>query len=224
MCGGGGKTPEVKETAAERALAETSAKKFQDYQANFVPLENQYMERVEQIGSDTNIDKVGANAQAGAAKEFSGLRSKMDSQSFARNLDPTSGAYQNGSREVSNTFKRAVDDAGNNGRFAAENSYIQGLGNIVAIGNGQDTTAFNSMGALASQATNEAITDAKVDFYNKQSDEELKGAVVGGLTSYGLNYAQNNAGALNTVTGSKYDTGLFSEQSRMLAAQERGMG
>ncbi|CAN8139580.1 hypothetical protein THIOSC15_1660001 [uncultured Thiomicrorhabdus sp.] len=66
------------------------------------------------------------------------------------------------------------------------------MGNIVAIGNGQETTAFNSMGNLANQAAGESINDARIDFTNYQTDQDMKGAVVGGLTSYGLNSMESS--------------------------------
>ena len=44
MCGGGDSGPAtIKDTAAQKKLAELAAKRFNLYQQYFVPLENQYI-------------------------------------------------------------------------------------------------------------------------------------------------------------------------------------
>ena len=48
MCGGGGSggPASVKDTAAQKKLAEIAARRFNLYQQYFVPLENQYIQDV----------------------------------------------------------------------------------------------------------------------------------------------------------------------------------
>ena len=206
--GGGGDAPEVEETAAERALAETSAMKWKDYQENFVPLENQYMQRVNDLGTENAQGLVGNQARSQVMSQMQGQNSGLAKQSFQQNLDPTSGAFKTKSMALNNAIQKTRENAANNAQFAAENSYIQGLGNIVAMGNGQETTAFNSMGNLAQQATGEAINDARNDFTKLQSDKEMTGAVVGGLASYGMNAAQGGSFSQAPTSGqtSTYNT------------------
>lgn len=191
--GGGGST-EVPETAAEIALAETSAKKWQDYQENFVPLENQYMKRVDDMGTQNSINRVGNAAMGQVDQQMRGQNAGLTQQSFQHNLDPTSGGFKTKSIALNSAIDQTRQNAVNNGQFAAENSHIQGLGNIVAMGNNQETTAFNSMGSLASQAAGQAINDAQANYTKWQGDQEMKGAIAGGLASYGMDYAKNYSG------------------------------
>ena len=192
MSGGGGDT-EVKETAAEIALAEVAAKKWQDYQADFIPLENQYMEQVKKLDSANVQNRVAANAGANVASQMAGSGVGLQQQSFARNLDPTSGSFKTKSGVLNTAIQKSIDNAANNAKFGAENAYIQGVGNVVAMGNGQETAAYNSMGQLAGQASQQAINDARSDFTKAQSEQEMVGSVVGGLSAYGLDYAKSGA-------------------------------
>jgi hypothetical protein len=188
MGGGGGGDTDIPETEAERALAEVSAKKWQDYQENFVPLENQYMQRVDDIGQQSNIDRVGDQAAAGVMSETSGANVGLQQQQFAKGLDPTSGGFKTKSSALNGAIQKSVQNAKNNGQFAAENSHIKGLGNVVAIGNGQETTAFNSMGSLAGQATSQAVNDSMNDFSRAQGEQDMVGTIAGAGMRGGMEY------------------------------------
>jgi len=225
--GGGSSAPEVKETAAERALAEVSAQKWQDYQTQFVPIENKYMSEVTDLNTQSNRDRVAANASANVATQSAGQLGLMQNQMFSQNLDPTSGSFKTKSNALNNAIQKSQANAGLNARFGAENAYMQGVGNIVAMGNGQETAAMNSMGNLAQQASNQAIGDARNDFTKAQGDKQLVGSLVGAAGAYGMNSGMFKPDALNqgfVNSGLKYDTGFNSAQSNALAGQERGFG
>jgi hypothetical protein len=198
--GGGGGSTDVPETAAERALAEVSAKEWQDYQENFVPLENQYMERVNEYGDIQKQQQIGNQAASQVMTGLSGANNQMQQQQFSQGLDPTSGGFKTKSLALNKAIQKTKANAQAQGQFAGENAYIQGLGNIVAMGNNQQTTAMGSMGDLARQSTTNAINDSRNDFIKWQGDQELKGAVVGGLARGGMAYA--SAPASNPFEGS----------------------
>jgi len=226
MCGGG-KAPEVEETEAERALAEVSAKQWQDYKTDFVPLENQYMKRVDDINGSANMQNMEASGIAGVNEQVSGSNGKMERSMFAGGIDPTAGKFKTKSAALNSAIRKTAENAGSNARFSAENAHIQGVSNIVSMGNGQEAVALNSMSGLARNATNEAIGDARNDFTKWQGEQELTGAVVGAGTAAASNNIDGVSTGINQAnvsSGLKYNTGLMSDQSTQLAQQESGFG
>lgn len=222
---GGG---EIEETQAERALAEVSANKWVDYQEKFVPLENQYMQSVEDLNSDATKQRVRSNAASKVYGQASGQNFGLSKSTFGAGLDPTSGRFKTKSNALQRAIQKTADNAANNSEFAAENSYIQGMGNIVAMGNNQETAAMNSMSHIANTASGEAINDARMDFQDYQSDQKVGATVFGAGAAYGLNGGFDDMNkSLNQSavrSGLKYGTISDSQQSGSLADQENGFG
>jgi len=185
--GGGSGSTEVPETEAERALAEVSAGKWKVYQEQFVPLENQYMREVDNLGSASSQQRLGQMAQDKAAEATYGLQTQLNQQSFAKGIDPSSGAYQTKSMALNSAIQRTKDNAYAQGINAAKNAHLQGIGNVVAMGSGQDTAAFNGFGNLANTAARSAIGDANRDFERSLGDQRLTGQVLGSAAAYGVN-------------------------------------
>lgn len=187
MGGGGGGSTDVPETEAERALAEVSAGKWQLYQKEFIPLENQYMAEVDALGSEGSQQRLGQMAQDKAAEATYGLQTQLNQQSFARGIDPSSGAYQTKSMALNSAIQRTKDNAYAQGINAAKNAHLQGIGNVVAMGSGQDTAAFNGFGNLANTAARNATSEAGRAFERSLGDQQLTGQVLGAATGYGMN-------------------------------------
>lgn len=186
MGGGSSKAPEIKETAAERAAAELAAEKWQDYQKDFVPIENEYMNSVNDLNSESNKARVSAKAQANVVDQSSGLLGQAMQKNFARGIDPSSGASNANTFALSQATQNSRANAGNKGLFGAENAYLQGVSNVVALGNNQDATAFESMGSIADRASGEAINKAKNDFIDFQGNQSLTGGLIGAASAYGM--------------------------------------
>jgi hypothetical protein len=187
MGGGGSKSTEVPETASERALAEVSAGKWKMYQDQFVPLENQYMREVDNLGSAGSQQRLATMAMNKAGESTLGLQTQLNQQSFAKGIDPSSGQYQTKSMVLNGAIQRTKDNAYAQGMNAAKNAHLQGIGNVVAMGSGQDTTAFNGFGNLANTAARSAIGDTGRDFQKSLDNQQLTGQVLGATAGYGVN-------------------------------------
>lgn len=217
--GGGGGSTEVPETAAERALAEVSAGKWDIYQKQFVPMENQYMSEVDAMGSSGSQTSVANMALNKARESTLGLQADYNQQMFSKGIDPSQGVYQGKSRVLNNAIAKTQQNAYNQGLMAAKNAHIQGIGNVVAMGSGQDTAAFNGMSNLAVTAADNAIKDSQRSFEKFNADQQLKGQVIGAAANYGMNSYFDKpsiTGTYNTMTGT--------EQTRMLSQQNQGFG
>jgi hypothetical protein len=98
------------------------------------------------------------------------------------------------------------------------------------MGNNQEMSAFQGMGALSQQAASQAAQDGQIQSQianmNRQNNAQLGGQIAGAGVRYGM--AGNNlTSGVNSglvQSGLKYNTGFNSDQSRMLAQQESGFG
>jgi hypothetical protein len=194
---GGGSSSDVPETAAERALAEVSAGKWDAYQKQFVPLEDKYMREVDAMAAPTAQANVANMAMNKARESTLGLQADHNQQMFGRGIDPSQGAYQGKSRALNQAISKTQQNAYNQGLMAAKNAHVQGLGNVVAMGNGQDTASFNGTRSLADQSARTAINDSQRDFNKQQADSQLTGQVIGAGVGYGVNSYFKTPSVLN---------------------------
>ena len=215
--GGGGDAPEIEETAAERALAEVSAEKFRVYQEKFKPLEQQYMNIVDDKNGKAYQGLMMSQSANAATRDLRAAESQM----YSGGLNPNIGASVGKSAVLSQAIERTKAAGMAQGMQSAQNAYLSGLANVNAIGSGQEAAATSSTRSLAQQSANQAKSDAQNAFISQQANQEMKGAVVGGLAAGATNYMGSND--FKVRSGSAYDTNFMSEQSNMLANQQRGL-
>lgn len=219
MGGGGGGSTDVPETEAERALAEVSAAKWTDYQKTFVPLQNEYMAGVDRLGTESAQQGYGMMAGNIAGAQVGDVINQSNQQLFSQGINPNSGAFQTKSRVLSQAIAKTQQNARNQGMLAAQNAHIQGLSNVAAIGNGQQTTAFQGMGNIAQTAASNAINESQRNFSKSQADQQLTGQVLGAAANYGM----KSYFAKPSITGT-YSTMAGTEQTNMLSQQNKGFG
>lgn len=223
MSGDNGGSTDIEETEAERAVAEVAMEKFDTYQKHFKPLETEYINRVD--------DKSGANYQnlvSGLAANAATKEARQaESGLYQGGLNPNSGSFKTKSNALNNAILATKNSAAASGKQAAQNDYLSGLSNVAAIGSGQDAVATNSTRGLADISAAQSWNDARNDFFDYQSDQKFTGAVTGAAANFGLsNASQLNQGANqgSVYSGLKYGTDFGSNQSTMLADQEKGFG
>tara|TARA_Y100000114_G_C11746596_1_gene321962 strand:+ start:757 stop:1359 length:603 start_codon:yes stop_codon:yes gene_type:complete len=200
MCGGGGGggPASVKDTAAQKKLAELAAKRFNLYQKYFVPLENQYISDVFSLGDDSSFESVDAFINALQQPEYQATRKGIQAEAFARGMDPTSGQYQG---NVENLLTQAAR-GGALGAAEAQSGQVdrkyQGIQNVIQMGQGQAGQAIAGLGDVATLALERAKSEAKTaatDYFARQS---TLGTAVG--TGAGLYMASGGftSGGTNT--------------------------
>lgn len=200
MCGGGGGggPASVKDTAAQKKLAELAAKRFNLYQKYFVPLENQYISDVFSLGDDSSFESVDAFINALQQPEYQATRKGIQAEAFARGMDPTSGQYQG---NVENLLTQAAR-GGALGAAEAQSGQVdrkyQGIQNVIQMGQGQAGQAIAGLGDVATLALERAKSEAKTaatDYFARQA---TLGTAVG--TGAGLYMASGGftSGGTNT--------------------------
>ena len=186
MCGGGGDSgpATIKDTAAQKKLAELAAKRFNLYQQYFVPLENQYIQDVFNLGDSAAFESVDSFVNALQQPEYQATRKGIEAEAFARGMDPTSGQYRGAVSDV-------LAASGRGGALGAAEALsgqvdrkYQGIQNIIQMGQGQSGKAIAGLGDVATLALERAKSEGKTAAAEYLGRQNLIGTAVG--TGVGL--------------------------------------
>lgn len=186
MSGGGGGDNTVKDTPEQRQLAAVAAEKWNFAQGRLAPLEDAYMEQVGQMTDPSKMSYIRGRtmqAQGQAASELTGQAGRQLQQG---GIDPSSGRYQGAMTGLNLDLAQTGGDTLGRAQFEQENQQIQGMQNIVAIGQGQAGQAQAGLAGLASQSAADARSSAVNSFNRRSANLQLLGQVAGAGVNYGL--------------------------------------
>jgi hypothetical protein len=183
LCKGGGY--EVEETAEEKELANISMEKWERYKTKFRPLEDQYMAKVDNMGSDASYDRIGGlagNAMvAGAGSQIDAGNQAM----FQGGINPNSGKFMGANSALMSKGSKVLSAAVNSANMGLGNERISRMEGIVNIGQGQAAGAVKSLSDIASSSVDQANSSAENRYNNYAGNLEAIGTAGGmGLRTY----------------------------------------
>lgn len=185
MSGGGGGDSKVKDTPEQRQLAQVAAEKWNYAQENLAPLENAYMESVGDMTSDANMSYIAGRTLQSQQQAVSDASEQAGMQLGEAGIDPSSGRYQTAMSDIALGGASAGGETLGRAQFEQENQQIQGLQNIVAIGQGESGQAQAGLSGVAAQSAQDARQTAANRFNRKSANLQLLGQVAGaGTASY----------------------------------------
>jgi hypothetical protein len=187
MSGGGGGDSKVKDTPEQRQLAEVAAEKWNYAQENLAPLENAYMESVGDMTSDANMSYIAGRTLQSQQQAVSDASEKIGMQLGQAGVDPSSGRYQTAMSDIALGGASAGGETLGRAQFEQENQQIQGLQNIVAIGQGESGQAQAGLSGVAAQSAQDAQQTAANRFNRRSANLQLLGQVAGAGTANYLN-------------------------------------
>lgn len=186
MSGGGGGSNTVKDTPEQRELAAVAAEKWNFAQERLAPLEDAYMEQVGQMTGPSKMSYIRGRtmqAQQQATSEMTGMAGRQLQQG---GIDPSSGRYQGAMSGLALDAAHSGGETLGRAQFEQESQQIQGMQNIVAIGQGQAGQAQAGLAGLADQSAADARQSAVTSFNRRSANLQLLGQVAGAGASYGL--------------------------------------
>ena len=179
MCGGG--DPEIKETEAQKALADVALERWQSYKSMYLPAEQQYFDKVEAYNSPQYQQKAGGAAAANVESAF-GQAVQADVAALTSQgtgVNPNSGTFQSAMDDRQEQSGAARAENVNQSEQAVQDAYVGGMQNIVAMGNNQSTEAIAGMGDIANRSARVAQNDVYQDQVRDQGNEAAAGMVAG---------------------------------------------
>ncbi|MBT2772912.1 hypothetical protein J7J47_11830 [Halomonas sp. ISL-60] len=187
MSGGGGGSSKIKDTPEQRQLAEVAAEKWNYAQENLAPIENAYMESVGDMTSDANMSYIAGRTLQSQQQAVSDASQQVGMQLGQSGVDPSSGRYQTAMSDIALGGASAGGETLGRAQFEQENQQIQGLQNIVAIGQGESGQAQAGLAGVAAQSAQDARQSAATQFNRRSANLQLLGQVAGAGTANYLN-------------------------------------
>ena len=181
MADGGGAS--VGETGAEQEQAAVAAAQAQDYFDRWVPVQDYYIQRAQDLGSMKN-EAMGA-AAGDAAGQFAAVQPHVEALLDRREAGVGSGRQVMGLADLSDAQAQSLGTGLAAMSGAVMNHYEQGLADIVAMGRGEQSSADAGFGALAQDSAAQARSDAQV----AAADAAGTGEAIGSAMGLGGGYA-----------------------------------
>tara|TARA_R110002167_G_scaffold91458_1_gene246082 strand:- start:155297 stop:155869 length:573 start_codon:yes stop_codon:yes gene_type:complete len=182
--GGGGDG--VEETEQAKAFAETSNKRWNDYQQKFKPFEDSYMSDVDRMNSDSQYQQATDMSAIPVESNFSKAVEGSAQQMTQRGINPNSGMFKGEIDKIEENRQKVKADSMNQGTAVQQNRYVGGLQNITRMGQGQETEAVNGMADIAGMAEKTSINNLQNDMQSSSDNQTAVGTAVGAGTRYGL--------------------------------------
>ncbi|HHP0484950.1 TPA: hypothetical protein ACRZ4F_001607 [Vibrio harveyi] len=170
------KGPEkVKETPAQRRAVQNAGKEWNRYQDVFVKVENEYKRISESMGDKANYEKIAGAANTTANAATSAAVGQTEKRLSATGVNPNSGKSATAVNDI-------VTDSGNNeiqtaaqGEHNVTQRYTGNLQNVMAMGQGEKTTATAGLNDIARASGVKARQNA----INEANEVSIPAAAVG---------------------------------------------
>lgn len=178
----------IEETADQKEFARIAAERWGSYQSTFVPAENKYIEEM------TDYDNPARTTQAvqsatGAVRKASADTWEGRKEGMTRMaIDPGSGSFNAAITDHAAQTAGIESNVVNRTAQAVQDNRVQGMKNIVAMGNGQAAEAMQGMSSIAQRSASEATDSALRKDARSASTSQALGTVAGGVTRAAIEY------------------------------------
>ena len=183
---GKGGSNEIQETEAQKAAASVAMEQWDLYKNDLQKYEDIFMEKVDDLNSEGEFDKLAGTAALGTAKTFGEARAGLADSMAASGADPTSGRYQEAMEGLATDQALSQTDTTNRAQSSQQDKHVAGLKDVVSIGAGQKAESLAGMGDVATTSLRKSVNDAQISFQNRQATAGMVGTVLGAGTAYGL--------------------------------------
>lgn len=191
-----GDAGEVEETPQQRAMVDLAVNKLADYQKRWLPVQKQLAAQISSMGPRGSATRRRARGAASTDIEANFSRARAGLDTGAANT----GAF--GSSKHKLAVAGMGEDQGTSlglGLTQAEqqidDAYVSGLGTIMALGQGQQGQAIQSLSRSADMSGRQAQADAAASLDARMGDAALAGQLVG--TGFGLYGSMPKGGGLS---------------------------
>lgn len=186
MAGGG--SGQVKETAAQIALADHAKQLMDDYQQRWLPVQKNLGAQIEAEGQPDSWQRTEAKGKANADSQmqFAQAEGGVEKALSNRGVAPGSGRFDLG---VTGMGLDKAKSSGLNQMVSDERisqAYTEGLGAMTAIGQGQSAQVSNGMAQQARDSAVQAQADAQASMMGEEGTAGAVGTALGFAAQQGL--------------------------------------
>ncbi|WP_317177170.1 hypothetical protein [Pectobacterium sp. HCp5_1] len=184
--GGSKGSNEIKETSQQHAAADVARQQWDLYQGELKPYENIFMNKVEELNDQQKYDGIAGDVNLGYQQAFGQVRRQAADGLASAGVDPSSGKFQGGLKDIATDQVTGTIDATNRSQTDQQNKHVAGLQDVQAMGAGQKAEALQGYQGIAAASQQKAISDAESSLAKQQATKGLISTVGGALVSKGL--------------------------------------
>ena len=173
---------EIKETADQRALAQIMGQRYAYYKDLYAQpggVEDQYFNAIDQRNTQNYSDRAANIASTSSVDLFNDVFGDAKQAMTSQGIGPSSGTFQTALGSIGDNQAKVTSSNVARARQGMGDSYIQGLTNITAMGNGKATDAISGFADIAAQSGERAANNA-VNDHNSRSANIYTGAQLAG--------------------------------------------
>lgn len=179
MGGGGGGS--AGETDSERALAEVASEKLRDYRQRWAPMIQRSAEIVQGLKDPNAFERQAARGRAATetTAQFDRAQDQVETSLENRGVGAGSSAFRLASVNLGadRARSRGLNVAGAD--QAVDQAYVEGLTNLMKIGQGKEETASIGLERQADLAARQASADAAAAASERAGRAEVLGTAAG---------------------------------------------
>lgn len=181
---------QVQETPQQKAMAEHAVNLMNDYKSRWLPVQQKLAGQIEATGAEGSAARKEATGKAATDVQ---LQFGQAQGALEKGLS-NSGAAVGSSKSnlaIAGTGADIAKSKGMSGMIAdqqIDDAYTQGLGALMATGQGKQATVANSLASQAQQSGFQSAADARASLAEREGTAGLVGQVAG----YGLQSAMGS--------------------------------
>ncbi len=183
-----GGSNKIEETADQKELARIASERWGAYQETFVPAENKFIDEMTDFDNPARREQVTRSASAAVQDSASDAWEDRAASMTRSAIDPSSGAFNSAITDHATNTAEIESDVVNRTTQALQDQKVQGMKNVVAVGNGQAAEAWQGMGDISSRSAAEATDSALRKEKRQSSRHSALGTVAGGAARAAIQY------------------------------------
>lgn len=177
---------QVQVTPEQQAQEEEAVRQWQLYDTQLKPYETMFMSQVDELNAPHTTQQLADTGALGSEMGFEHDRDQLTDHLAAAGIDPTSGRYQAGLKDLETGQALAQADTVNRAQSSGQDRYVAGLQDVMALGRGQRADSLGAYDNLAEQSVSRAGANAQAALAEKQAEEGLGGSLLGAYAAYQL--------------------------------------
>lgn len=150
-------------------LAAIAEERWKNYKEKYIPIQNEWIKNVQDLDS-----KAYHNQASGLVSN----EIKMQSGPITQGLASSTIGHRFGAGNYINQAS-AISQAGNKANLGVTNRYLNGMGDVIAQGQGQASTTISGLANLAGQSVDAQIQNDQNAMTRKQDQLNTYGALMG---------------------------------------------
>lgn len=174
-----GGSSDIPETEEQRALAEVASEKWDMFETSFKPVRQEYINEMMANNDASKYTDLAESVSTDAAimleKEAQGAAGNLAAQS----IDPTSGRYQATMGKIASDSAVITADTVNRAQSTQQSAYMQGLGNVMAMGEKKSMQATQGLSDVAADSVDSAMQSARNKASSRSDVKTGLGMVIG---------------------------------------------